>query len=298
VVRAPKGKKLVVADLNAIENRVLGWLTDCQSILDVFRKGLCPYKDFATRFFHITYDEVTAALRTLSKPPVLGCGYMLGGGEEVLDKDKRLVKTGLWAYADSMGVNFTRDESHSAVQIFREAYPEVVKFWEDIDNAFRQCIITGQSQRVKKVVVHRQKMFICIRLPSGRDLFYYKPSLKMKIPPWEIGKKHPKLRETICYWGQDQQSKQWVEQTTHPGKLTENIDQAISRDILNVGIARAMSEGIDVRGHVHDEIIALADENDSAVLNNLIGHMTASIWWAPDLPLGAAGFEGKVYRKD
>jgi DNA polymerase len=141
-------------------------------------------------------------------------------------------------------------------------------------------------------------MFVCIRLPSGRDLYYFKPSLKMKIPPWEIGKKYPKLRETICYWGQHQQTKQWVEITTHPGKITENIDQAVSRDILMVGMTRADQAGIDVRGHVHDEIIAIANEDEEGAVQTLCDIMTAPMPWAPDLPLAAAGFEGKVYRKD
>ena len=35
--QAKPGKKLNVADLNAIENRVLGWMSGCKAIIDVFR---------------------------------------------------------------------------------------------------------------------------------------------------------------------------------------------------------------------------------------------------------------------
>lgn len=298
VVRAPEGKKLIVSDLNAIENRVLGWITGCDSILEVFRKGLCPYKDFATAFFGVTYDEVDAAMRTLSKPPVLGCGYMLSGGEEKKNARGDVIRTGLWAYADSMGVDFTKEQSHFAVQLFRQRFVEVVRYWEAVDLAFRNCISTGATTKVGVVRFHKKGPFVCIRLPSGRDLYYYKPTLQLRTPPWELGKKNPQKRQTICYWGQDQQTKQWTEQSTHPGKITENIDQAISRDILATGIWNAHHAGMDVRGHVHDEIIAIADEGDTSALDTLTEIMSADIPWAPGLPLGAAGFECKFYRKD
>ena len=94
--RAGEGKTFYIADLNAIENRVVGWLSNCKSILDVFEKGLDPYKVFAARMFNKPYDQVTKAERNLGKPPVLGCPYMLGGGDEKLNKKGDLMRTGLW----------------------------------------------------------------------------------------------------------------------------------------------------------------------------------------------------------
>jgi hypothetical protein len=71
--RAPEGKKLVVSDLNAIENRVLGWIARCPGILRVFEQQLDPYKDFATELYGVPYDAVTKEQRNNSKPAVLGC---------------------------------------------------------------------------------------------------------------------------------------------------------------------------------------------------------------------------------
>jgi DNA polymerase len=89
-IQAPEGKKLVVCDLSAIENRVLGWLANCDAILQVFRDGRDPYIDFGTKMYHIAYailikaykekDKDAAEKRQTSKPAVLGAGYGLGPG--------------------------------------------------------------------------------------------------------------------------------------------------------------------------------------------------------------------------
>jgi hypothetical protein len=83
VFRAAPGKKLLVMDLNAVENRVLGWMTRCQAINEVFEQGRCPYLSFATRMYKLDYDELerryeahdeeVVEMRQNSKPPVLGC---------------------------------------------------------------------------------------------------------------------------------------------------------------------------------------------------------------------------------
>lgn len=87
--QAPDGYLFIDADLNAIENRVLGWLAECEKILRVFKLKRDPYIDFVTYLFHMAYDDLMAeykagdsSKRTIAKPGVLGCGYMLGAGEE------------------------------------------------------------------------------------------------------------------------------------------------------------------------------------------------------------------------
>jgi DNA polymerase len=48
-IRAPRGYKLVVADLSAIENRVLAWLSGCEAMLQVYADNLDPYKALPSR---------------------------------------------------------------------------------------------------------------------------------------------------------------------------------------------------------------------------------------------------------
>ena len=93
--------------------------------------------------------------------------------------------------------------------------------------------------------------------------------------------------------------KQWVDTTTHPGKLTENADQAISRDLLGHGMMLARKEGMDIRIHVHDQILALEPEEKAEErMKILIQCMEDVPSWAKGLPLGAEGHIDRIFRKD
>ncbi|ARB05699.1 DNA polymerase I [Synechococcus virus S-ESS1] len=147
--QAPDGQMFLDADLNAIENRVLGWLARCRKILRVFELGRDPYVDFATYLFHRPYDELFAeykagnsAKRTIAKPGVLGCGYMLGPGATYEDKDTGEIEaTGLLGYAWGMGVrHFTLEDSKLSVDTFRREFKEVKDYWYSIERAMMRCI--------------------------------------------------------------------------------------------------------------------------------------------------------------
>lgn len=297
-VRAPKGYHLDVADLNAIENRVLGWIARCQSILDVHNNGLCPYKSFAAHWFRLPYDAITKAMRTLAKPPVLGCGYMLSAGLEIETEDGNIELTGLRAYADSMGVTMDEDEAREAVDLFRTSYPEIPILWDELDQAFRDTIRSRRSNRVGYVTFHYDKPFVVIELPNKRCLFYHDARILPRVPPWEWDKPNPKTRPTITYMGQHQQTKNWVRITTHPGKITENIVQAIARDVLAEGLLAADAMGFEIIGHVHDEIIACTPDGSPLTVRDLCDCMSRPLVWAPGLPLKAEGFQTVMYRKD
>lgn len=72
-IAAPKGKVLVVADLAGIESRVLGYLSGCVKVNQIFANGKDVYTAFAVEALNKPYDEITKAERTFHKPPVLGC---------------------------------------------------------------------------------------------------------------------------------------------------------------------------------------------------------------------------------
>jgi DNA polymerase len=100
-------QRLQVADLNAIETRVGGWLANCEPLMAVFEpftdpsgvfypNGKDPYLDFASRMYGIPYEKLWADYkgkngeaaqieakkkRQTAKPGVLGAIYRLGGGQ-------------------------------------------------------------------------------------------------------------------------------------------------------------------------------------------------------------------------
>ena len=81
--------------------------------------------------------------------------------------------------------------------------------------------------------------------------------------------------------------------------LSHNCDQAISRDLLAHGMRLADRRGLDLRIHVHDQLVGLVPEDEAeAKLKVLIECMEEQPRWAKDLPLGSNGFISKVFMKD
>jgi DNA polymerase len=85
--------------------------------------------------------------------------------------------------------------------------------------------------------------------------------------------------------------------STWGGSLTENVVQAVARDVLVEGMLRAEEAGLPIMLHCHDEIGAEVDEKRKGCVETLEACMTAPIPWAEGLPLAAEGWEGKRYTK-
>ena len=82
--------------------------------------------------------------------------------------------------------------------------------------------------------------------------------------------------------------------------MTENVVQAISRDLLANAIFRVFDLGYNIVLHVHDEIAAEIpkDGNEDAVLQTMIDAMCSAPDWARNIPLRAAGYITEYYKKD
>lgn len=296
-IRAPKDKQLVVCDLASIESRVIAWLTGCTRLLKVFENGLCAYKDFATELFKIEYEEVTKSQRTDAKPAVLGAGYRLGGGGMIEGK-----KTGLWGYAENMGINLSKDDSHRAVKIFRKAYNEIVDAWYAYEDAIAHTIRTGRRTKVGPIRFRLEEPYLSAELPSGRKLWYLNPRVRKGTIKWVDPKTNEQKefeKDSISYMGKQQNGKKWIRIQSHGGKFIENFVQAIARDILREGLIAAADDGFNIVMHVHDEIVAEHPAGDNYyTAERLIELMSQEIEWCADMPLGAAGYVGELYRKD
>lgn len=285
-------EEMVVCDLSSIENVSLGFLARCERILNVFREGRDPYKDFGSTWIGVPYDQVDKKTRNNSKPAVLGAGYRLGGGQIMNGK-----KTGLWGYAENMKVFMTQEEAQSSVDAWRAQHPEVVQYWYDLERAIEKTIRSGQETKVGAVRFTYMKPYLICWLPSGRPMFYYKPELSYETRISRAGNEYQKA--TITYMGKDQVTNQWTRIESHGGKFTENIVQAFARDILALGIKRCHKAGFNIMLHVHDEIVALQKRGENRLTPEyMIELMTAPIPWAPNIPLGAAGGKMRFYRKD
>jgi len=134
--------------------------------------------------------------------------------------------------------------------------------------------------------VRYENAWLRIQLPSGRALCY--PSARV-----EEGD-----RGQISYMGINPYSRKWCRLKTYGGKLTENITQAIARDLLYHGMLLAEKSGYEVILSVHDELLTELPEGDERGWEGLAACMAKNPPWAEGLPLAAAGFTDIRYRKD
>lgn len=309
-IRAADDSEIISCDLSSIESCVLAWLSGCERLLNVFKTGKDPYIDFAIDFYDKLYEDVTKRERQDSKPAVLGAGYRLGGGD--LKEGKR---TGLWGYAENMGIQLTREQSHKAVRKFREGYPEIPKLWYALEDAAKRAIrnpgrpaavivkLDGGKSFRAPVMFEMMKPYLTVILPmkwpSGeqRRLYYKAPRIQNIKHVGRDGEEYTK--ESVTYMGMIQGTRKWARMGTHGGKFVENIVQAIARDCLAMGMKRAMDLGWPLFGHVHDELMAeIRKGSNQFTLEGLRALMIEAMEGLEGLPLNAAGSAVQFYRKD
>lgn len=309
--RAPAGYEFVVCDLSAIESAVIAWLSGCRRMLRVFKNGLDPYRDFGTELYSKPYDAITKEERNICKPPTLGCGFGLGGGKMVEGK-----RTGLWGYAESMGVDISVEESHRQVKLFRDVYPEIPAFWKALEDGAQTALKGKEAVIGGKLKLVRRGPYVTMELPSGRLMFYYRPKMEtreferevktgriIRFPGTGIEVKETQVekytRRVFTHMGISVASKKWQRIISGGPKLCENAVQATAREVLAAGMRRAHDYGFKLVGHVHDELITQVKKGSNIyTLEVLKQCMVADIPWAFGLPLKAAGYVSELYKKD
>ena len=277
---AAPGHTFHVCDFSAIEARVIAWLAGEEWVLDVFRSNGDIYCANASRMFKVPVEKhgQNAALRQKGKIATLALGY--GGGVSALE---------------AMGgskLGLTEDEEKEIVKLWRDSNPRIVKMWGIIEKAAISAIKTGKSVTVHRgIQIGRRWGMLTITLPSGRTICYPRAVIETEYNDGWRGD-----HEIIEYEGLNQTTKKWVSIRTYGGKLTENIVQAVARDILGIVILRAREKGLPVVFHIHDEIIVEATPDQT--LDQVEALFSEPIDWCRDLPLKGAGYSTPYYLKD
>ncbi len=283
---APEGKTFVDADFSAIEARVISWLAGEEWRLEVFRTHGKIYEASASQMFGVPINTIVKggenyALRQKGKVAELALGYQGAAGA--------LINMG------ALKMGLSEEELPDIVSRWRETNKRIRDLWYALENAAIEVIRKGGLAAVGCLTLTREcdlsngLDYLTIRLPSGRKLYYARPGLG--VNQWG--------RDSISYWGVDQNSKKWKQLETYGGKLTENCVQAIARDCLAENIERLETAGYPVVFHVHDEVVIEVPETSSEdALKNVIAIMSQPIKWAPGLPLGADGWVDKFFKKD
>lgn len=275
------GNRFIVADFSAIEARIIAWLAGEKWRQKVFADGGDIYCASASQMFHVPVEKhgVNGHLRQKGKIAELALGYQGAAGAL---RAMGAIKMGL-----------SEDELPEIVAKWREANPQIVSLWYEMEEAALDCVRTGYPRSVAgrihfKMAASGSDTWLLMQLPSGRCLFYPQPV----ICPNRRG------MESLQFMGTDQTTKKWGPQETYGGKLVENCVQAIARDCLAESIDRLTEYGFRIVMHIHDEVVIDALPAQGQTLETVLDIMGRPISWAPGLLLRADGFEAPYYKKD
>ena len=271
---AKPGHKFIVADFSAIEARVLAWLAGEEWRMEAFKNGEDIYCASASQMFGVPVVKhgINGELRQKGKVAELACGY--GGAAGAL------ISMG------ALDMGLSEEELPDLIDDWRNSNPKIVQFWWDIEKAAIETIKDHKDRQVGRIGVSFSNNTLWLQLPSGRRLAYVKP----KLQPNRFG------RLSITYEGLGQNNK-WSRIETYSGKLVENITQATARDLLAEAMWRIENAGLDIVGHVHDEVILEVPEDDVTV-EKVCQIMNQNPKWADGICLSSAGYSGSYYFKD
>lgn len=311
---AADGHDLIASDYSAIEAVVLAALAGEEWRLEVFRTRRDVYLASASRITGVPLEEYERYKKeTGSHHPHR---QPFGKVSELSSGYQGWI--GAWKQfgADEF---FADDEIKKHILAWRAASPAIVEMWGGqhrglpwereyraeyfgLEGCAIQAVLSpGQeftfhpSHEASRPIsyVMRGDALYC-RLPSGRLLTYHQPRLDPSA------RREGEL--SLSYMGWNTNPKMgaigWVRMDTYGGKLTENVVQAVARDILAFAIVNLIRAGYPVVLHVHDEIVAEILKGWGSVeeFERIMGTLPA---FAFNWPLRAVGgWRGRRYRKD
>ncbi len=313
----------VVCDYNAIEARCLGWQSGEVWVEQEFLGAGKIYEATAATMFGV--DKLTLVedlkkcgkcgacdncnTRAKAKVANLALGYAGGAGAlvtmgaasagidignyaELNAEWKRLGMPGKFHEWESDRHDYP--ELIRLRDLYRDASPQTVRFWKlcakawDIAASGKGARF-GQNQILTMIRDGRHNRLI---LPSGRSI-WYRHARAHQDPD------RPERIDRRTFIGKAG-GVGHMRTDTHGGKLTENITQAIARDVLfdlmmQTEAKTAAGWPGKIVLHVHDEVVLEVHKTRAEqVLADTLGMMETPPTWATGLPLRG---EGKIMER-
>ena len=263
-IKAPDGSEILSGDYSQVEARVLAWLANCETLLTSYAAGEDVYVRFAAdHMYRRRYTDyfgpdgnvlsLYSDERQRAKSAVLGCGFGLGGA-------------GFQRYCDNVDIILTEEEADKVVKAYRRAYPEIADWnwglWRKINNCAIEAIQNeGQTVTLWGTEVtfhiHRvdsERWWLIVTLPSRRHIAYYRPKVDSVD---RFGR--PVMSFRTEWHGKTFRTDTWG------GELTENIVQAVARDICAYAAVILNGMGFKVFMLVHDEIVTLVPKGSNSL---------------------------------
>lgn len=280
LIKAAKDRRFLIADLSGIESRTIAWLAGEQSKLDLWAAydasgsdpDLDPYRKLGLRAFGLPEEHA----RDIGKTADLAFSYM--------------GSVGAWRKMAPPGDTLTDAKVLHHRDTWRRAHPKIVSFWNEITRAAKLALrCPGVAVPCRRVSLYCGRNFLRLKLPSGRMLFYPFPRLKAN---WRYGDSVVTFMDASAgRWGECRHG-----HGAYGGLWTENVVQAVARDIFVAAMLRLEARGYQIVAHAHDEVICEVPEGIGS-LEEFMQIFTAVPDWAEGLPIAAKGREADRFAK-
>jgi hypothetical protein len=277
MITAAPGYVLIGADLGAIESRTLAWLANEEWKLSAYRQfdetgdpKQEPYCVTASRILRREVTPADEAGRQIGKTCDLAFGF--GGGLSA------------WRRFDSSDTYTDKQVENFKAQ-WRVQHAATVRFWRALENALRCAVRDKRPATLGDLSTEVDNGTLYLTLPSGRRLAY--PEARL------VPGRHPGTAQIVF---KDNGRGGWSEQRGWFGSFTENVVQAVARDLLAAAMLRLEAAGYPIVLHVHDEAVAEAPENFGGI-DDFLRLMTTPPAWAADLPVAAKAWTRACYAK-
>lgn len=279
-IKAKRGNGLISGDYMQIEARIVLALAGQADKVALFLTGT-PYQDMAQTIYGRPVSKKTdIAEYTIGKNTVLGCGFGMGAA----------------TFFDRYCPNQSIDFAERVIRIYRKEWaPFVPPVWYALDEAASETVWTGIPHEAYGCEYALEDGWLTCRIPSGRKLYYWNPQKEEREMPWSTPEKRD-IRPSFTY----QAKKAGVMRTIYAfgGLLTENVVQALARDVLVYGMFNLEANGFPLVLTVHDE--ALSETGSSRLDEKAYTQiMSERPQWAVamNVPIGVETWVGDRYRK-
>ena len=202
------------------------------------------------------------------------------------------------------GIVLTDPEAKRMVDLYRSKYAPVKQYWSDLNEAAINTVSTGHPHAVRNITYEIVRddagTWLACTLPNDRKIWYYEPIIELEHPPWctkEELKDPKKMLPGVTYMGRDnKKGGSWGRVRTYGGMLTENVVQAVARDLMVEAMFRVENKGYRIVMTVHDEIIS-EDRADFGSQEEFERLMSVTPPWAYGCPVAVEGGEITRYQK-
>lgn len=286
--RASPDHTLVVADSSGIEFIIAMTLCGQWDVLQRRASGVREYSRMATKIFGFEVNKYDHPREDkIGKVTVLQCQYQSGG---------ETLATALFTQTDG-DVMLTKAEAKHAVGVYRGEMDQVSGFWKRLAMVIAQMVAGIKPDDHDLPIRWFVEPGVCgFELPSGHRVKY--PDLRwttVESVNKETGAKESRQQATYIDMRKGKVGAVG-RATLYPGKLLENMCQALAGTVVNQQLVEIVAHGFQCLLQVHDEGVFLVPNDRAeeclALCKRIMSRPPA--WW-PELAVGCEADYATVY---